>query len=332
MDESVAILWDIENVTPRSDSLFVNGLIEYAGALGKISIATAYGDWTKPSVRKTADALAENSFELIHVPKSKKNSTDIMLSTHAVELIHQWPHIRKLILVAGDADFRPLLLSLRKHGLTIIIICDAQSASEDLLVLADDYKDYRDLIPDADEDESVSAREVKTELSLKEAFSLLREAISIMYAQKRTTSMGAVKVRMKLLNENFDESRLGFKSWKKFVQKAAEEGHIVIQQTEKDFILALKEGDRERAYESSLPNGIRELLQGIEEITQSKKTTWVAFSAVSNNLIEKDIDIKKYGYNKFKKLIQAAEKRNLVETKNIGERWSVRLKNTTGVT
>ena len=320
MDESVAILWDIENVTPRSDSLFVNGLIEYADALGKISIATAYGDWTKPSIKKTADALAENSFELIHVPKSKKNSTDIMLSTHAVELIHQWPHIRILILVAGDADFRPLLLSLRKHGLKIIIICDAQSASEDLLVLADDYKDYRDLIPDADEDDGATTKGTKTELSLQEAFSLLKEAISIMASQKRMTSMGAVKVRMKLLNENFNESRLGFKTWKKFVLKAAEEGHISINQTEKDFILTLREADKGSAYGSSLPGGIRELLQSIEAITTARKTTWIAFSAVSNHLIEQEIDIKSYGYNKFKKLIQADEKRNLVETKNIGER------------
>ena len=328
MEESVAILWDIENVTPRSDSLFVNGLMEYAAALGKISIATAYGDWTKPSIKKTADALAENSFELIHVPKSKKNSTDIMLSTHAVELIHQWPHIRKLILVAGDADFRPLLLSLRKHGLIIIIICDAQSASEDLLVLADDYKDYRDLIPDTDEEETTTSRESKTGLSLQGAFSLLKEAISIIEAQKRTASMGAVKVRMKLLNENFDESRLGFKSWKKFVLKAAEERHIAIHQTEKDFILTLKDEEKDKGLGTSLPGGIRELLESISNITAAKKSDWVTFSAVSNELIEKEIDIKKYGYNKFKKLIQAAEKRNLVETKNIGERWSVRLKNT----
>lgn len=330
MDESVAILWDIENVTPRSDSLFVNGLMEYAGALGRISIATAYGDWTKGSIKKTADALAENSFELIHVPKSKKNSTDIMLSTHAVELIHQWPHIRKLILVAGDADFRPLLLSLRKHGLTIIIICDAQSASEDLLVLADDYKDYRDLIPDTEEEDSSSSRTAKSELSLSEAFGLLKEAVSIMATQKRTTSMGAVKVRMKLLNENFDESRLGFRTWKKFVLKAAEEGHITIDQTEKDFILNLKDSEKGSMYELSLPGGIRELLESIKQVAAAKKSSWVTFSAVSNHLIEKEIDIKKYGYNKFKKLIQAAEKRNLVETKNIGERWSVRLKATPG--
>ncbi|MBN2049836.1 MAG: NYN domain-containing protein [Spirochaetales bacterium] len=330
MDDSVAILWDIENVTPRSDSLFVNGLIEYADGLGKISIATAYGDWTKPSIKKTADALAENSFELIHVPKSKKNSTDIMLSTHAVELIHQYPHIRILILVAGDADFRPLLLSLRKHGLIINIICDAQSASEDLLVLADDYKDYRDLIPDADEDDNLPSRDVKTGFSLEDAFSLLREAISIMAAQKKTTTMGAVKVRMKLLNENFDEGRLGFKTWKKFVLKAAEEGHITIDQTEKDFLLSLKGVQDAGAYEESLPEGIRELLRSISAVSAVKKTAWVTFSAVSNHLIERDVDTKKLGYNKFKKLIQAAEKRNLVETKNINERWSVRMKNSGG--
>ena len=87
---------------------------------------------------------------MIHIPynKKQKNSADMALSTHAIELIYMYPHIKKIILVTGDADFRPLLQSLRKHGIETIIICDSQSASEDLLLLADDYKDFRDLIPD----------------------------------------------------------------------------------------------------------------------------------------------------------------------------------------
>ena len=72
--ESIAILWDIENVTPSTDSLFVRGLLDYAADLGTLSIARAYGDWTRSGIRYTAEVLADNSFEMIHIPKSKKNS------------------------------------------------------------------------------------------------------------------------------------------------------------------------------------------------------------------------------------------------------------------
>ena len=58
---SIAILWDIENVTPSTDSLFVRGLIDYATDIGRISIARAYGDWTRSGIRHTAEVLAENS-------------------------------------------------------------------------------------------------------------------------------------------------------------------------------------------------------------------------------------------------------------------------------
>ena len=91
--DSVAILWDIENVTPSTDKLFVNGLLDYADGLGRVSIATAYADWTRDFLRKLSEILAEHSFELVHVPRSRKNSADMTLITSALEMIHQYQHI-----------------------------------------------------------------------------------------------------------------------------------------------------------------------------------------------------------------------------------------------
>ena len=153
MKESIAILWDIENVTPSSNTGFVTGLLEYAGENGRISVARAYGDWTKRELKGISQVLAQNSFEMMHVPMSRKDSADITLITNTIEIMYQYPHIKKIILVTGDADFRPLLQAMRKHGIETTIICDAKSASEDLLLLADAYKDYRELIPVPGEDE-----------------------------------------------------------------------------------------------------------------------------------------------------------------------------------
>jgi len=325
MQNSLAIFWDIENVTPGQNNLFINGLIDYTNEIGKISIATAYGDWTKPSVRKSADSLAENSFELIHVPRSKKNSTDMTLITNAIETIHQYSHVKTVILVAGDSDFRPLLLNFRKHGIYTIVICDAKSASEDLLMLADEYKDFRDLMQDT-YDDADSEKEGPVKMSIKEAFSLLREAISIMERNRKTTSLGAVKVRMKLLNEDFDESKLGFRTWKKFILKAADEGIVSIDQTEKDLRLSLKnEADSAEAVSEDRPLVFTALANAIKEYNSKEKKEWAPFSAVNNYLLNKNIDVKQYGYSKLKRLIQAAEKRNIVETMNKGLLWFVKL-------
>lgn len=41
---NVAILWDMENVNPGSDSLFLEGLTDYAEAKGRVVAARAYGN------------------------------------------------------------------------------------------------------------------------------------------------------------------------------------------------------------------------------------------------------------------------------------------------
>ena len=329
MKESIAILWDIENVTPRSDSLFVNGLIEYANEIGKVSVATAYGDWARGSIRKTSESLSENSFEMVHVPynKKQKNSADMALSTHAVELIYQYPHIKKMILVTGDADFRPLLQSLRKHGIETTIICDSQSASEDLLLLADDYKDFRDLIPDTDDEETGTGNDSTEKISLDEAMDLLKEAITVMNRRKKVTTLGAVKVRMKLLNDTFNENDLGFKTWKKFILHAERKGVIELDHTEKDQIISLPESDQKGPDRSRvrLPNIMFSMLSATRDCAEKSGKPQVPFSTVNNRMLEQNYDIKHSKYIRMKRLVNDAEKRGLVRSSNKGKFWYVEM-------
>ncbi len=133
MEDKVAILWDIENVTPSANSQFLEGLKEYTEHLGKLTVCRVYGDWTKGYLGRLSRQLSENGFELIHIPVARKNSADISLITNAVELIYQYPHITKIVLITGDADFRPLLYTLRRNGKSVHIICNSSNASEELL-------------------------------------------------------------------------------------------------------------------------------------------------------------------------------------------------------
>ena len=322
--QSIAILWDIENVTPSTDSLFVRGLLDYAAELGRVSIARAYGDWTRSGIRNTAELLADNSFEMVHVPKSKKNSADITLSTQAVELVFQYGHIRKLVLVTGDADFRPLLQSIRKQNIESIVICDAKSASEDLLLLADEYKDFRDIIPD--DSESFEPDEPGgSNITYQESLSLLREAVGYMLRNGRIPSLGAVKVRMKLLNEGFNEEMLGFRSWKAFVLKAKEAGSVETQVKNNDLILALSEKPDQR---DEVPEIVREFLKGIDASLKDQRRgihDWLPLATVSNVLREKEIDYKQHGYNRFKKLAEAIEKRGFIEHETKDAQFRLRL-------
>ena len=72
MKTHIAILWDIENVTPSGDSLVVDGLLDYAKQLGNVSSAIAIGNWTTKIANTLAVNLSEKGFELIHMPQPKE--------------------------------------------------------------------------------------------------------------------------------------------------------------------------------------------------------------------------------------------------------------------
>ncbi len=328
MKTNVAILWDIENVTPSVDSLFVDGLLDFAKQIGNVSSAIAIGNWKARLNNTLAVNLSEKGFELIHMPqpdqkeKRKKNSADFVLITKATEMIFQYPHIQTYILLTGDIDFRPLLQTLKKHGKQIIVICDSNTASENLLEFADEYTDYRNLIPGDDSESSPGQSEVSEELKREEAFTLLAEAVQAMRSQKKIPTPGSVKVRMQLLNENFSGKIEGYTHWQKFIQAAVRQKIVTIKNTHKGMTLSVPETKTPRIVAADLPQIIKSLLEVIHEISAQKK--WIYFGQVSNALIEKGIQIKEYNYSQFKKLILDAEKRNLVETKNNDMKWYVR--------
>ncbi len=240
-NSNFAILWDVENVTPKAHPSFVENLFDHCQELGKFAFASAYGDWTRGELKKLGDILAEHTFDLVHVPKSGKNSADISLITQATEMVFQYPHIDTYIILTGDIDFRPLLLMLRKHGKKIHIICDGQTASEDLLAIADDYRDYRRFVGDYRRDSRGKGKGSHIYEMKKRniAFQLLVQAIKVMESENKVPTLGSAKVRMKLLDDSFEEKELGYRQWKDFVLDAVDQEHIKMIEEEKYIRLTL---------------------------------------------------------------------------------------------
>jgi uncharacterized LabA/DUF88 family protein len=331
---NIAILWDLENVNPGSDSLFLEGLIEYAEAKGRVVAARAYANWTNSGFSKLAPSLTKRYFYLVHIPRGQKNSADMVLVSDTLELIRQHDHIDTYILVTGDSDFRFLVLSLRRAGKMVHIVCNTQNASEDLLALADSYVDFRGLVPGGNDEESGEKAQATTEdkaqakgampssMTPEDWFQVLAEAADLMLKKKASPALGSLKVRMKMLNTNFNEKRLNFSHWSDFVSAAVKAGYVKIEGRGPESLIypipsvLTREGPQQKAFVV--------LTDVLKELDRGGKPGYHSYRNVNSKLIEKKVYFGQLGFGQFKDFVQAAEARGLVESKVEGLKHAVK--------
>ncbi len=339
---NVAILWDLENVNPGSDSLFLEGLNEFAESKGRIATARAYGNWTNPGFAKLAPSLTRRYFYLVHIPKGRKNSSDMVLVSDTLEIMRIHDHINTYILVTGDSDFRFLVLALRRAGKTVHIVCNTQNASEDLLALADSYVDYRELVPGGIDEESgekpVHVAESKPapgkseapaqSMSIEDWFLTLAEAADLMLKKNVNPGIGSVKIRMKMLNANFNEKKFGFSRWSEFVAAAVKAGYVKIEGKGPEALVYPVPRVLEK--EGPLQQAFKVLVEVLSDLDKNKAQTYHSYRSVNSKLIERKVYFNQLGFAQFKEFIQAAESRGLVESRVEGLKHSVKKAGTDG--
>jgi len=331
---NVAILWDLENVNPGSDSLFLEGLTEFAEGKGRIATARAYGNWTNASFSKLAPSLVRRYFYLVHIPKGRKNSSDMVLVSDTLEIMRIHDHIDTYILVTGDSDFRFLVLALRRAGKIVHIVCNTQNASEDLLALADSYVDYRELVPGGNdeeagekppapqEDKAAAGKTAAPLMSIEDWFMLLAEAADLMLKKKINPGIGSVKIRMKMLNANFNEKKLNFSHWSEFVAAAVKAGYVTIEGKGPEALVYPVPAVFKK--EGTLKQAFKALLDVLQELDRGSSPSYHSYRSVNSKLIEKKVYFNQVGFGQFKEFIQAAETRGLVESRVEGLKHSVR--------
>ena len=323
MNHNVAIFWDVENVKPSSSkNLFIQGLWDYAEGLGRVVSSYAYADWSQSGYRQLGPSLASLHFNMIHVPfrgrHRDKNSADMHLTNDCLDLLRFQDHIDIYVLLTGDSDFRPLVMNLRKAGKVTHIVCDIKNASNDLLRLADNFTDYRDLFPSEEDDSSDDSgdegkKDSTTSYSREYWFERLAETASILRKEKKGTDPGNVKISMKKLNQGFNEKELGFKRWGDFIASASRAGYISMESDDKQSeIIPGRQFSQETG---SLQIALKTLVETLTEMDGKSSTPkFHRYGVVSSKLRDKGVNTKALGFNQFKKFISSAEARGLVET------------------
>jgi len=216
MSNHIAIFIDAENLTNWIKNDGVQSLMEELLPLGQIVVRKAYGKWSTPNLIPLQSALNENGFELIHTfhPVSGKNSTDIKMTVDTMEVALD-SKVQWIVLATGDSDFSPLFRKLREQGKEVIGVGPKSPLSECVKNSCSRYV-YTDLsAADSEEDEdTVVLTRVSEKIDFMEILS------DILQKEDGPIHLGSLKSRILQVDNAFSEKRLGFKTFKDFVQSA----------------------------------------------------------------------------------------------------------------
>ena len=197
--------------------------------------------------------------------------------------------------------------------------------------------DYRELVPGGNDEESnekpVQASENnkvtqgKNEaqapaMSIEDWFLILAEAADLMLKKKINPGIGSVKIRMKMLNANFNEKKLNFSHWSEFVAAAVKAGFVKIEGRGPEALVYPVPTVLEK--QGPLQQAFKVLLEVLSELDRGKSQAYHSYRSVNSKLIEKKVYFNQLGFAQFKEFIQAAESRGLVESRVEGLKHSVK--------
>src|SRR5579871_3662700 len=151
-EATMAVFLDLENIAlgardAHYPSFDVEKVLERLLLKGHIVVKKAYCDFER--YKEFKRGLHEAAFELIEIPhvrQSGKNSADIRMVVHALDLCYTKGCVDTFVSLSGDSDFSPLVSKLRENAKTVIGVGVKNSTSDLFINNCDEFLYYDDLV------------------------------------------------------------------------------------------------------------------------------------------------------------------------------------------
>ncbi len=233
MEDNVVLFLDFENLALSADEVYpskekpldIGPIMDFAASKGNLCIKKAYADWSYSSYSQYQKNLAEYGFELIHLPATTtqgKNGSDVRLAIDVMENMELFKTINVFIIGSGDTDFIPLIQRILARGKRVIILGFDHSVGSLLKKNCSEYKSIEELIGKPDEDSFMPEFDSHKEES--DGKKLLKR-----YVKTRNDDgpilMTTLKQHLLRLDPSFSEKKLGYSSFKRFLESL--KGEIV---------------------------------------------------------------------------------------------------------
>jgi hypothetical protein len=222
-EDNIAIYLDFENLAisasdyypSLSKPLRIDHIMDFAANKGNLCIKKAYADWSREPNRSYASELMEYAFELVHLPNMTargKNAADLRMSMDAMEDMQNFSTITKFIIGSGDTDFIHLIRRIQQRGKYAVVIGFEQTVGRTIKDNCNEFKSMEELMGDFGK-----KAEEEIDYEWDEAKDIL-----IRYIRGRSSEapvlMSTLKEDLLRLQPSFSEKKLGFRSFREFVE------------------------------------------------------------------------------------------------------------------
>ncbi len=225
-EKNIAIYLDFENLVlsaeevypSKTKPLLLGPLVDYIASKGNICIKKAYADWSKHIFSQYQRSLIGYGFEMIHLPGTTsqgKNGADVRLAIDAIENMASFEILDTFVVGSGDTDFISLIQNIRARGKSVIVLGFEHSVGALIKTSSSEFKSLDELLG-APEKESLSSD------LIQEVEGSYGRDLMIRYVKNRDNDdpiqMSKLKLDLLRLDPSFSEKKLGFSTFKKYVE------------------------------------------------------------------------------------------------------------------
>jgi len=243
--ENLALFIDFENFG-SSQTLNLDQLTSALSNRGRLLIKRAYADWGRFSGYK--HDFLRHAIDLTELPahgKKGKNSADIKLVVDALEVALTMGHVDTFVVASGDSDYTPLFSKLREYGRTVIVA----GIRGKINPLLETHCDETLYLGDASQTQQPAAQRPP-----KSSVLLLLKALERLHENGIATRGAQIKPTMRQLTPGFDETKLGFKRFRDFVEAVAKIDHrfSLAPDGDSDYLVTVKASDQKASCDPGL--------------------------------------------------------------------------------
>ncbi|MCK5598840.1 NYN domain-containing protein [bacterium] len=225
-EKNIAIYLDFENLVlsaeevypSKTKPLLLGPLVDYIASKGNICVKKAYADWSKHIFSRYQKSLIGFGFEMIHLPATTsqgKNGADVRLAIDAIENMASFEILDTFVIGSGDTDFISLIQNIRARGKSVIVLGFEHSVGGLIKTSSSEFKSLDELLG-TPEKESLSSD------LIQEVEGSYGRDLMIRYVKNRDNDdpiqMSKLKLDLLRLDPSFSEKKLGFSTFKKYVE------------------------------------------------------------------------------------------------------------------